>query len=77
MSAQFWDDLSRELWGKIDGKIATVFSSSGGYGGGSEIACLNMLSILINYGFLVFGVTDYAAPKFSPHYGAISGRFLL
>ena len=69
---KFWDDVSTNLWSKIDGKIATVFSASGGYGGGNEMACLNMLTILINFGFLVFGVTDYAAPDFSPHYGAIS-----
>ncbi len=69
---KFWDDLSQSLWGKIDGKIACAFSSSGSYGGGSEIACLNMLTILINYGFLVFGVTDYTDRHFSPHYGAIS-----
>ena len=69
---KFWDEISPRLWGKIDGKIATVFSSSAGYGGGAEIACLNMLSILINYGFLVFGVTDFADRRFSPHYGAIS-----
>lgn len=31
-----------------------------------------MLNILINYGFLVFGVTDFAGKRFSPHYGAIS-----
>ncbi len=69
---KFWDDISRNLWGRIDGKIACAFSSSGSYGGGSEITCLNILSIMINYGFLVFGVTDYTGPKFSPHYGAIS-----
>jgi NAD(P)H dehydrogenase (quinone) len=69
---KFWDDISSKLWGKIDGKIATVFSSAGSYGGGNEVTCLNMLIILINFGFLVFGVTDYAAPAFSPHYGAIS-----
>ena len=69
---KFWDDISINLWGKIDGKIATVFSASGGYGGGNEMTCLNLLIILMNFGFLVFGVTDYAAPDFSPHYGAIS-----
>jgi NAD(P)H dehydrogenase (quinone) len=69
---KFWDEMSPKTWGKIDGKIATVFSASAGYGGGNEIACLNLMAILINYGFLVFGVTDYAAPDFSPHYGAIS-----
>ena len=25
----------------------------------------------MNYGFLTFGVTDYVAPKFSPHYGSV------
>ena len=31
-----------------------------------------LMSILINYGFLVFGLTDYSGVKFSAHYGAIS-----
>lgn len=64
--------MSRNLWGKVDSKIACTFSSSAGYGGGSEIACLNMLTVLMNYGFLVFGVADFSGEKFSPHYGAIS-----
>lgn len=68
---KFWDEISEDLWGKIDGKIACAFSSSGSYGGGNEIACLNMPTILINYGFLVFGVTDYSGSHFSPHYGAV------
>ncbi len=72
---KFWDDMSVELWGKIDGKIACAFTSSGSYGGGGEMACLNLMSILINYGFLVFGVTDYTGRRFSPHYGAISAGF--
>ncbi len=72
---KFWDDRSRTLWGKIDGKIACAFSSAGSYGGGAEITCLNILTMLINYGFLVFGVTDYAGAKFSPHYGAISATY--
>ena len=69
---KFWDDISHQLWGKIDGKIACAFSSASSYGGGSEMACLNVLAVLINYGFLVFGVTDHVADRFSPHYGAIS-----
>lgn len=72
---KFWDDRSRTLWGKIDGKIACAFSSAGSYGGGAEITCLNILTMLINYGFLVFGVTDYAGAKFSPHYGAITAAY--
>lgn len=67
---KFWDDHSTTLWGKIDGKIACAFSSSGSYGGGAELACFSLLSVLLNYGFLVFGVTDYVGRRFSPHYGA-------
>jgi len=69
---QFWDNISHDLWGKIDGKIACSFSSAGSYGGGNELTCLNLLIILMNFGFLTFGVTDYAAEAFSSHYGAIA-----
>ncbi|RUM57028.1 MAG: flavodoxin family protein, partial [Persephonella sp.] len=48
-----------------------AFSSSGGWGGGNEITCLNILTILMNYGFLVFGITDYVGDKFTLHYGAV------
>lgn len=33
---------------------------------------MTLMSILINYGFLVFGLTDYTGVKFSAHYGAIA-----
>ena len=33
---------------------------------------MSLLSILINYGFLVFGLTDYSGVRFSAHYGAIA-----
>lgn len=68
---KFWDDNISNLWGKIDGKIGCAFSSSGGWGGGNEIACQSVLTVLLNYGFLVFGVTDYVADKFTLHYGAV------
>ncbi len=68
---KFWDDMV-DLWGKIDGKIGCAFSSSGGWGGGNEIACMSILTVLMNYGFLVFGVTDYVADKFTLHYGAVT-----
>lgn len=32
---------------------------------------MTLMSILLNYGFLVFGLTDYTGPKFSAHYGAV------
>lgn len=33
---------------------------------------MTLMSILINYGFLIFGLTDYTGVKFSAHYGAIT-----
>ncbi len=69
---QWWDQQPIENWGKRDGKIGCVFSSGGAWGGGQEWACMTLFSILINYGFLVFGLTDYTGRKFSAHYGAIA-----
>jgi NAD(P)H dehydrogenase (quinone) len=71
---QFWDDVMAPQWMKVDGKIACVFSSSGGWGGGTELACQSLLTVLMNFGFLVFGVTDYASNLATAHYGAISVR---
>ncbi len=68
---KFFDEELGELWGKIDGKIGCAFSSSGGWGGGNEIACMSILTVLMNFGFLVFGVTDYVGEKFTLHYGAV------
>lgn len=69
---RWWDEQPIENWGKRDGKIGCVFSSAGAWGGGQEWTCLALMSILINYGFLIFGLTDYTGEKFSAHYGAIS-----
>ena len=68
---QFWDVDANDLWGKIDGKIGCAFSSSGGWGGGTEITCMSLLTVLLNFGFLVFGVPDYVGERFTLHYGAI------
>jgi NAD(P)H dehydrogenase (quinone) len=67
---KFWDDLVVGYWGRIDGKIGCAFSSSGGWAGGNEVTCLSILTVLMNFGFLVFGVTDYVADQFTLHYGA-------
>ena len=69
---QWWDQQPIENWGKRDGKIGCVFTSGGAWGGGQEWTCMALMSILINYGFLVFGLTDYTGPKCSAHYGAIA-----
>lgn len=71
---RFWDETMGSQWMKIDGKIGCVFSSSGGWGGGAELACLSLLTVLMNFGFLVFGVTDYAAKLTTLHYGAVTAR---
>jgi len=68
---KWWDDLPPELWGKLDGKFGCAFSSSGAWGGGSELTCMTLMTMMINYGFLVFGVTDYVGKQFSPHYGSV------
>lgn len=69
---KFWDESCNELWGQIDGKIGCAFSSQGGWGGGAELTCQSVLSVLLNYGFLVFGVTDYVADGYTLHYGAVA-----
>jgi NAD(P)H dehydrogenase (quinone) len=61
-------------WMKIDGKIGCAFSSAGGWGGGMELACQSVLTVLINFGFLVFGVTDYVSRDVTLHYGAVSAK---
>ncbi|MBN1219714.1 MAG: flavodoxin family protein [Anaerolineae bacterium] len=72
---QWWDEATDDAWMQIDGKFGCAFSSAGGLGGGPEIACLGLLTMLMNYGLLVFGITDYVAPLRTLHYGAaLPGR---
>lgn len=71
---RFWDETMGEHWMKLDGKIACAFSSAGGWGGGMELACQSILTVLMNFGFLVFGVTDYATKLHTAHYGAVTAR---
>lgn len=67
---KFWDDWAGENWDKVDGKFACSFSSQGGSGGGAELANMAMNVVLMNFGFLCFGITDYVAPSHTLHYGA-------
>ncbi|MCL4176177.1 MAG: flavodoxin domain-containing protein [Verrucomicrobia bacterium] len=71
---RFWDDTMLEHWMKVDGKIGCAFSSAGAWGGGMELACQSILTVLMNFGFLVFGVTDYATKLTTLHYGAVTAR---
>lgn len=66
----FWEKY-QPLWQKIDGKIGCAFSSQGGWGGGAELTCQALAIIMMNFGMLVFGVTDYVARQYTAHYGAI------
>jgi NAD(P)H dehydrogenase (quinone) len=68
---RFWDEEMHDSWSKIDGRIGCAFSSSGGWGGGAELSCLSILTVLMNFGLLVFGVTDYVAKGMTLHYGSI------
>ena len=71
---RFWDEVMEPHWMQVDGKIACAFSSAGGWGGGMELACQSILTVLMNFGFLTFGVTDYAAKKMTLHYGAVCAK---
>jgi NAD(P)H dehydrogenase (quinone) len=71
---RFWDETMNEHWMEVDGKIGCAFSSAGGWGGGMELACQSILTVLMNFGFLVFGVTDYAGKKMTLHYGAVAAK---
>jgi NAD(P)H dehydrogenase (quinone) len=71
---RFWDEVMEPHWMEVDGKIACAFSSAGGWGGGMELACQSVLTVLMNFGFLVFGVTDYATKMTTLHYGAVTAK---
>lgn len=71
---RFWDETMGPHWMQIDGKIACAFSSAGGWGGGMELACQSLITVLMNFGFLVFGVTDYASRMHTLHYGAVCAK---
>lgn len=67
---RFWDEAMFPHWMKLDGRIGCAFSSEGGWGGGAELTCQSLCTVLINFGFLVFGVTDYVSKTGTCHYGA-------
>ncbi|MFM7074863.1 MAG: flavodoxin family protein [Planctomycetaceae bacterium] len=71
---RFWDEEMGPHWMKLDGRIGCAFSSAGGWGGGMELACQSVLTVLVNFGFLVFGVTDYVSRDLTLHYGAVSAK---
>ncbi len=71
---RFWDEAMMPHWMEVDGKIACAFSSAGAWGGGMELTCQSILTVLMNFGFLVFGATDYATKLRTAHYGAVVAK---
>ena len=71
---RFWDETMMSHWNQVDGTIGCAFSSAGGWGGGMELACQSILTVLMNFGFLVFGVTDYVSRGLTLHYGAVTAK---
>ncbi|MEM2929719.1 MAG: flavodoxin domain-containing protein [Thermoproteota archaeon] len=69
---ELFAETAIQAWGKMKGKVGVAFSSSGGLGGGNEMACLSVILAMLNYGMLVFGVPDYVAAGVTLHYGAVS-----
>lgn len=71
---KFFDETLLKHWGTIDGKLGCSFTASGGWGGGAELTCQTINNMLVNYGFLVFGVVDFVDPIHTLHYGAIAAK---
>ena len=69
---KLFDESVKAAWGKVDGHLGAAFSSSGGLGGGNEAAVFSILNALMNYGFAVFGMTNYTGKGVTAHYGAVA-----
>jgi len=70
--SEFFNQKFSEYWGKLKYKVAVAFSSSGGLGGGNEMTLLSLLSVILNFGMMTFGVPDYVAPGVTLHYGSVA-----
>ena len=69
---RFWDETMGPQWMKVDGKIACAFSSSGGWGGGAEMACLSLLTVLTE--FRVPGLRRHGLRRQADHPALRSGH---
>jgi len=72
MNELFNRTLHPKHWGKLGYKVAVAFTSSGGLGGGNEMTLLSMISAILNFGMITFGVPDYVSRGVTLHYGAVS-----
>ncbi|MCS7104760.1 MAG: flavodoxin domain-containing protein [Thermofilaceae archaeon] len=69
---QFFNERMIKFWGKLRYKVAVAFASSGGLGGGNEMTLWSLVSTILNFGMMTFGVPDYVAPGVTLHYGAVA-----
>lgn len=69
---KFFDECG--AWGQVDGRIGVAFASEGGHAGGASLTCLSIMLLLLNFGFLVMGITDYSSYCYTLHYGATTVR---
>jgi len=69
---EFFNKKLIKYWGRLGYKVAVAFTSSGGLGGGNEFTLLSLISAIINFGMITFGVPDYVAPGVTLHYGAVA-----
>lgn len=72
MNTFFNEGLHTRYWGRLQGKVGVAFTSSGGLGGGNEVTLMSLLSVVLNFGMITFGVPDYVSRDVTLHYGAVS-----
>jgi NAD(P)H dehydrogenase (quinone) len=72
MNEFFNRDLHSRYWGKLRYKVATAFTSSGGLGGGNEMTLWAILSAILNFGMITFGIPDYVSKDVTLHYGPVA-----
>lgn len=70
----FFNNKLHKHWGKLSNKVAVAFTSSGGLGGGNEVTLTHLLSVILNFGMITFGIPDYVSRDVTLHYGAVAIR---
>lgn len=72
MNEFFNHKLQARYWGKLKYKVAVAFTSSGGLGGGNEMTLWSIISMIIDFGMMTFGIPDYISSGVTMHYGAVA-----
>jgi NAD(P)H dehydrogenase (quinone) len=69
---EFFNCKMHKHWGRMRYKVAVAFTSSGGLGGGNETVLWSLISVILNFGMITFGIPDYVSDEVTLHYGAVS-----